>query len=121
MIGGGSWGTAFARLLAMAGHETTLVCRDRDQAHAVATHHRNPRYLFDVELPATLGAAWLEDAELSSAELVAMAVPSRWFAETLRAAGAAAGRRCRPAVADQGARPGHPPPHERGAGDGRAP
>jgi glycerol-3-phosphate dehydrogenase (NAD(P)+) len=83
VIGGGSWGTAFARLLAMAGHETTLVCRDRDQAHAVATHHRNPRYLFDVELPATLGAAWLQDAELSSAELVAMAVPSRWFAETL--------------------------------------
>ena len=83
MIGGGSWGTAFARLLAMAGHETTLVCRDRDQAHAVATHHRNPRYLFDVELPATLGAAWLNDAQLSSAELVAMAVPSRGFAETL--------------------------------------
>ena len=83
MIGGGSWGTAFARLLAMAGHETTLVCRDRDQAHAVATHHRNPRYLFDVELPATLGAAWFDDAELSSAELVAMAVPSRGFAETL--------------------------------------
>jgi len=83
VIGGGSWGTAFARLLAMAGHETTLVCRDRDQAHAVATHHRNPRYLFDVELPAALGAAWLDDAELSSAELVAMAVPSRGFAETL--------------------------------------
>ena len=83
MIGGGSWGTAFARLLAMAGHETTLVCRDRDQAHAVATHHRNPRYLFDIELPATLEAAWLEDAQLSSTELVAMAVPSRWFAETL--------------------------------------
>jgi glycerol-3-phosphate dehydrogenase (NAD(P)+) len=83
VIGGGSWGTAFARLLAMAGHETTLVCRDRDQAHAVATRHRNPRYLFDVELPATLCAAWLEHAQLSSTELVAMAVPSRWFAETL--------------------------------------
>jgi glycerol-3-phosphate dehydrogenase (NAD(P)+) len=83
VIGGGSWGTAFARLLALAGHETTLVCRDREQAHAVATHHRNPRYLFDVELPATLGAAWLEDAQLSAAELVAMAVPSRGFAETL--------------------------------------
>lgn len=83
VIGGGSWGTAFARLLAMAGHQTTLVCRDRDQAHAVATHHRNPRYLFDVELPTTLDAAWLEDAQLSSTELVAMAVPSRWFAETL--------------------------------------
>ena len=83
MIGGGSWGTAFARVLAMAGHQTTLVCRDRDQAHAVATRHRNPRYLFDVELPATLRAAWLEDAQLSSTELVAMAVPSRGFAETL--------------------------------------
>ena len=66
MIGGGSWGTAFARLLALSGHDTTLVCRDPEQARAIARRHRNPRYLFDVELPAALAAAGLDDADLST-------------------------------------------------------
>src|SRR5262249_46308210 len=85
VIGGGSWGTAFARLLAASGHETTLVCRDRDQAGAIAAHHRNPRYLFDVELPAELAAAWLDEADVSACDLVALAVPSRGFADTVSA------------------------------------
>jgi glycerol-3-phosphate dehydrogenase (NAD(P)+) len=83
VIGGGSWGTAFARLLALSGHDTTLVCRDPAQARAIAVHHRNPRYLFDIELPETLAAASLGDAELGGAELVVLAVPSRGFAETV--------------------------------------
>jgi glycerol-3-phosphate dehydrogenase (NAD(P)+) len=85
VIGGGSWGTAFARLLAAAGHDTTLVCREPAQAEAIATHHRNPRYLYDIPLPATLAAAALATADLSAAELVAVAVPSRAFAETVDA------------------------------------
>ena len=80
VIGGGSWGTAFARLLALSGHDTTLVCRDPEQARAIALHHRNPRYLFDVELPASLAAAGIDEADLSRSELVALAVPSRGFA-----------------------------------------
>jgi glycerol-3-phosphate dehydrogenase (NAD(P)+) len=80
VIGGGSWGTAFARLLALSGHQTTLVCRDPEQAEAIARHHRNPGYLFDVELPDSLAAAPLEQVDLSRAELVALAVPSRGFA-----------------------------------------
>jgi len=83
VIGGGSWGTAFARLLALSGHDTTLVCRDPVQADAIARHHRNPRYLFDVELPDSLAAASLDAADLSRVELVVLAVPSRWFAEVV--------------------------------------
>ena len=83
MLGGGSWGTAFARLLVGAGHETTLVCRDAGQAEAIRLRHRNPRYLFDVELPDELGATTLEDAGLEAADLVAVAVPSRAFVDTV--------------------------------------
>jgi glycerol-3-phosphate dehydrogenase (NAD(P)+) len=83
VVGGGSWGTAFARLLAAAGHETTLVCRDPLQAEAIETHHRNPRYLYDVPLPESLRAAPLATADLSGTDLVALAVPSRGFAETV--------------------------------------
>ena len=50
VVGAGSWGTAFARLLADRGHEVTLAARDPDQARAIAETARNPRYLTDVSL-----------------------------------------------------------------------
>ena len=80
VVGCGSWGTAFARLLVLQGHEPTLICRDAAQAEAIVRHRRNPRHLFDVELPEGLGASALADADLSQADLVAIAVPSRAFA-----------------------------------------
>ncbi|HET6849638.1 MAG TPA: NAD(P)H-dependent glycerol-3-phosphate dehydrogenase [Gaiellales bacterium] len=83
VVGGGSWGTAFARHLVLAGHETTLVCRDPVQAEEINRRHRNPRYLYDVELPAELRAEGLDAARFDGAELVAVAVPSRGFAATI--------------------------------------
>jgi glycerol-3-phosphate dehydrogenase (NAD(P)+) len=88
VVGGGSWGTAFARHLVLAGHETTLVCRDPVQAAEIAGRHRNPRYLSDIELPPALRAESLEEARFERIELVAFAVPSRGFAETADLVGA---------------------------------
>lgn len=85
VVGGGSWGTAFARHLALAGHETTLICRDAAQAADIARRHRNPRYLYDVELPPSLAAAGLEEASFDGVELIAIVVPSRGFAATAHA------------------------------------
>ena len=81
VVGCGSWGTAFGRLLALQGHAPTLVCRDAAQADAIARHRRNPRHLYDVELPDALGACALDGADMADADLVALAVPSRAFAE----------------------------------------
>lgn len=81
VVGCGSWGTAFARLLVLQGHSPMLVCRDAAQAAAIVLHRRNPRHLFDVVLPEGLDARALADADLSQADLVAIAVPSRAFAE----------------------------------------
>ena len=93
VVGCGSWGTAFGRLLVLQGHAPTLVCRDAVQAEAIVRHRRNPRHLFDVELPDGLGACALADADLSGSDLVAIAVPSRAFAgvaaEVVPRAGAA--------------------------------
>ncbi len=83
VVGGGSWGTAFARHLALAGHETTLLCRDPDQAAEISQRHRNPRYLSDVQLPQSLAAGPIDGADVEGAELVAFAVPSRGFASTV--------------------------------------
>jgi glycerol-3-phosphate dehydrogenase (NAD(P)+) len=83
VVGGGSWGTAMARLLAMNGHAVTLACRDPEQAEAVNRYHRNPRYLPDVTLPPEIRAAGFDQASLEGVELVAFAVPSAAFAATL--------------------------------------
>ena len=52
VVGGGSWGSVFAALLAERGHEVTLACRDPEQARAIAETGRNPRYLVDIDLSA---------------------------------------------------------------------
>jgi glycerol-3-phosphate dehydrogenase (NAD(P)+) len=76
VVGAGSWGTAFARLLADRGHDVTLAARDPEQVRAIEETGRNPRYLTKVDLkgirPSTIG-----DAPLDDAELVVAALPSR--------------------------------------------
>jgi glycerol-3-phosphate dehydrogenase (NAD(P)+) len=83
VVGGGSWGTAFSRLLADRGHEVTLACRDAEQARAIAREGRNPRYLTNVSLAGVVGAT-LTDAGLAGADLVVLAVPSAAFGSVVR-------------------------------------
>jgi glycerol-3-phosphate dehydrogenase (NAD(P)+) len=82
VMGGGSWGSAFACVLRDRGHEVTLACRDPDQARAIAETGRNPRYLTSASLQG-IAAAPIDDAPLADAELVVLAVPSRAFAEVV--------------------------------------
>jgi glycerol-3-phosphate dehydrogenase (NAD(P)+) len=77
VVGGGSWGTAFCRLLADRGHDVTLVCRDATQAAAIAETGRNPRYLTTVDLRDVTAAHELP----AGADLYVLAVPSEAFAE----------------------------------------
>jgi glycerol-3-phosphate dehydrogenase (NAD(P)+) len=80
VVGCGSWGTVFARLVADRGHDVTLACRDDEQARAIAATGRNPRYAKTTDLRG-VAAAPLPDAPLADAELIVLAVPSRSFAE----------------------------------------
>ena len=43
VVGAGSWGSAFAALLAERGHDVVLARRDAGQARAIAETGRNPR------------------------------------------------------------------------------
>jgi glycerol-3-phosphate dehydrogenase (NAD(P)+) len=81
VVGGGSWGTAFSRLLADRGHEVTLACRDPAQAAAIAETGRNPRYLTTVDLQDVTA---VHDAP-AGADLYVLAVPSLAFAEVAAA------------------------------------
>ena len=82
VVGGGSWGTAFSRLLADRGHDVTLACRDAEQARAINETGRNPRYLRVVDLHG-IPAAPIAEAPVAEAELVVVALPSRAFAEVV--------------------------------------
>ena len=75
VVGGGSWGTTFARLLFDHGHEVTLACRDPEQAAAIRETRRNPRYMADVHLTG-IAAAAIPDAPVEDANLVEVWVAS---------------------------------------------
>jgi glycerol-3-phosphate dehydrogenase (NAD(P)+) len=80
VVGGGSWGSVFAVLLAERGHEVTLACRDPEQVRAIAETGRNPRYVTEVDLSA-VSVSPLDEAPTAEAELVCLAIPSRAFRE----------------------------------------
>ncbi|MFL5946592.1 MAG: NAD(P)H-dependent glycerol-3-phosphate dehydrogenase [Gaiellaceae bacterium] len=84
VVGGGSWGTAFACVLRHRGHDVTLACRDPDQARTIAATGRNPRYLPTLDL-SKITAATIDEAPIADADLVVLAVPSRAFADVAAA------------------------------------
>ena len=77
-------GDGVRRLLAARGHDVTLACRDPEQARAIGETGRNPRYLPSVDLRASPPTT-VDDAALAGADLHVVAVPSRAFAEVVRA------------------------------------
>jgi glycerol-3-phosphate dehydrogenase (NAD(P)+) len=82
VVGGGSWGTAFAQLAARRGADTRLVCRTAGQALRVGRDRVNPAYLPGVRLPDEVAVTSMDDPDaLSGADLVVAAVPSRVVAE----------------------------------------
>ena len=84
VVGGGSWGTAFSCILRDRGHDVTLACRDAEQAAAIATTGRNPRYLSTADLTG-IAATTIAEAPIAGCDLVVLAVPSRAFAEVAAA------------------------------------
>jgi len=84
VVGGGSWGTAFACLLRDRDHDVTLACRDPDQVRAIRETGHNPRYLTNAGLRG-IEAATLDEAPLADADVIALAVPSRAFADVAAA------------------------------------
>jgi glycerol-3-phosphate dehydrogenase (NAD(P)+) len=84
VVGGGSWGTAFAWLLVEHEHEVTLACRDPEQAATIRETGRNPRYLTGVDL-SRIDATTIADAPVEDANLVVVAVPSAAFRDVVDA------------------------------------
>lgn len=88
-MGSGSWGTAFALVLADAGHEITMWARREDVSVNINVKRENTDYLPGVELPANIAATTDPAAALAGSEFVILAVPSQSLRANLGEWGAA--------------------------------
>ncbi|WP_329311874.1 NAD(P)H-dependent glycerol-3-phosphate dehydrogenase [Streptomyces sp. NBC_01262] len=77
VYGTGSWGTAFAMVLADAGCEVTMWGRRPELVAAIDDSHANPDYLPGIELPPAIRATTDPAEAARGAEFVFLAVPSQ--------------------------------------------
>jgi glycerol-3-phosphate dehydrogenase (NAD(P)+) len=86
VVGGGSWGTAFAGVLAQAGHTVELACRDPRAVSELRERRENRRYLPGVRLADGVQPVLLDLArQAPEAELIALALPAAAYAGTAAA------------------------------------
>ncbi|MGO1051625.1 NAD(P)H-dependent glycerol-3-phosphate dehydrogenase [Crossiella sp. CA198] len=83
VLGAGSWGTTFAKVLADAGRDVVLWARRPEVAAAITDRGENPDYLPGIPLPATLRSTVDPLAALDGAQAVVLAVPSQTLRENL--------------------------------------
>jgi len=83
VLGAGSWGTAFGKVLADAGCDVTLWARRAGVADAIQATRCNPDYLDDIRLPDRLWATADAAAALDGADFVVLAVPSQTLRDNL--------------------------------------
>lgn len=83
VLGAGSWGTAFAKVLADAGTPVTLWARREEIARQINDAHSNPDYLPGTLLPPALVATSDARAALAGATIVALAVPAQQLRDNL--------------------------------------
>jgi glycerol-3-phosphate dehydrogenase (NAD(P)+) len=77
VIGAGSWGTTFAKLLADGGAEVSLWARRQEVTDEINSSHRNGDYLPGVNLPSNLKASSDVAEVLAGASQVYISVPSQ--------------------------------------------
>lgn len=77
VLGAGSWGTAYAKVLADAGTEVTIWSRRESVAAAIRKYGTNPDYLPSVRLPEPVTATTDAEQAIRGAALVVLAVPSQ--------------------------------------------
>ncbi len=77
VVGGGSWGTAFAAMLAERHGEISLWVREPDVCSAILSHRENRAFLPGVRLPEAVRPTTELGTALADRRIVALAVPSQ--------------------------------------------
>ncbi|MBB3036238.1 NAD(P)H-dependent glycerol-3-phosphate dehydrogenase [Hoyosella altamirensis] len=77
VMGSGSWGTAYAKVLADAGTDVMMWARRAELAQCIEERNENRDYLRGIILPERLHATADPAAALEGADIVVLAVPSQ--------------------------------------------
>ncbi|MGW0434030.1 NAD(P)H-dependent glycerol-3-phosphate dehydrogenase [Micromonospora sp. NPDC003197] len=83
VLGAGSWGTAFAKVLADAGTDVRIWARREQVAAAINDTRTNPDYLPGRRLPDRITATSDAAKAIDGAEIVVLAVPSQTLRRNL--------------------------------------
>jgi glycerol-3-phosphate dehydrogenase (NAD(P)+) len=84
VLGAGSWGTTFAKILADGGASVALWARRPELAREISQSKRNSDYLPGINLPRGVWASAKLPEVLEGAEQVYLSVPSQSLRENLR-------------------------------------
>ncbi len=84
VLGGGSFGTVIANIIAANGHPVTLWMRSGERADILNESRENPTYLPGYKLEPSLKATSDIDEALGGADIVFVAVPSKSCREVAR-------------------------------------
>jgi glycerol-3-phosphate dehydrogenase (NAD(P)+) len=83
VLGAGSWGTTFAKVVADAGRPVMLWARRPEVAAEINERHANPEYLPGIRLPGLITATADAAEAMDGADAVVFAVPSQTLRENL--------------------------------------
>lgn len=84
VLGAGSWGTTFGKILADGGARVTMWARRPELAREIDEAKRNSRYLPGINLPRTMHATHDIARTLEGADQVYVSVPSKSARDTLK-------------------------------------
>ena len=84
VIGGGSFGTVIANMIAENGHRTCLWLRNAERAEEINTLHINSAYLPNLTLHPNMRASTSFEDAVAAADIIFMAVPSKSCREVAR-------------------------------------
>jgi len=85
VLGAGSWGTTFAKVLADADNDVVVWARREELANEINSTHRNSDYLRGIALPSSLAATSNLAAAIRGADQIYVAVPSQTLRDNLSA------------------------------------
>jgi glycerol-3-phosphate dehydrogenase (NAD(P)+) len=79
VVGGGSWGTAFANYLARLGKKVELWVREKEVIQSILSRRENTIFLPGIQLAANLNPVTDLESAASGADVVILAVPSKFI------------------------------------------
>jgi glycerol-3-phosphate dehydrogenase (NAD(P)+) len=85
ILGGGSWGTTVASLVAKNA-DATIWARNAETVKEINEHHTNEKYLPKAKLTPSLKAAYTIEDAVKNADVIVMGIPSQQFRNVLEQA-----------------------------------